>query len=77
MLQTPIIIALFQVYTSNLQGVQQCCTRQNYQHIIAQSSTEAEFIAAAKAGQYILHLQTILAEIGLSQHHVTILYKDN
>ena len=48
-----------------------------YQNIVAQSSTEAEFIAAAEAGCYILHLRTIMQEIGLPQHHTTILYKDN
>ena len=48
-----------------------------YQNIIAQSSTETEFIAAAEAGQYILYLQTIMKEIGLPQHHITIMYEDN
>ena len=48
-----------------------------YQNIVAQSSTEAEFIAAAEAGRYILYLRTIMNEIGLPQHHATIMYEDN
>ena len=48
-----------------------------YQHIVAQSMTEAEFIAAAEAGRYILYLQTIMDEIGLPQHHATVMYEDN
>ena len=48
-----------------------------YQNIVAQSSTEAEFIAAAEAGRYILYLRTIMAEIGLPQHHATVLFEDN
>ena len=44
---------------------------------MAQSSTEAEFIAAAEAGRYILYLRTIMEEIGLPQHHATVIYEDN
>ena len=36
-----------------------------YQPTIAGSSTEAEFTAATETGKYILHLRTILQEIGL------------
>ena len=48
-----------------------------YQNIVAQSSTEVEFIAAAEAGKYILYLRTIMEQIGLPQHHATIMYEDN
>lgn len=48
-----------------------------YQNIVAQSSIEAGFVTAAKAGRYILYLRTIMDEIGLSQHNTMILYKDN
>ena len=48
-----------------------------YQDVIAQSSTEAEFIAAAEAGKHILYLRTILSQIGLEQDNATILYEDN
>jgi hypothetical protein len=48
-----------------------------YQDTIAQSSTEAEFIAAAEAGKYILYLRTILEQIGLEQEKATIIYEDN
>ena len=48
-----------------------------FQSIVAQSSTEAEFIAAADAGKSILYLRTIMQQIGLQQHHATILFEDN
>ena len=48
-----------------------------YQSVVAQSSTEAEFIAAAEAGKNILYLRTIMEQIGIKQHHATILYEDN
>jgi hypothetical protein len=48
-----------------------------YQDTVAQSSTEAEFIAAAEAGKYILYLRTILDQIGLEQEKATIVYEDN
>ena len=46
------------------------------QTVVAQGSTEAELIAAAEA-ESILYLQTIMEEIGLEQHHASILYEDN
>jgi len=48
-----------------------------YQPTIAGSSTEAEFTAATEAGKYILHLRTILQEIGIQQEEATILFEDN
>ena len=48
-----------------------------YQDTIAQSSTEAEFVAASEAGKCILYLRTILHQIGLEQEKATILYEDN
>ena len=48
-----------------------------YQDTIALSSTEAEFTAAAEAGKYILYVRTILDQIGVPQHHATVLYEDN
>jgi hypothetical protein len=48
-----------------------------YQPTIAGSSTEAEFTAATEAGKYILHLRTILQEIGLLQEDATVLFEDN
>ena len=47
------------------------------QSVIAQSSTEAEFIAASDAGKYILYLRTIMEQIGIPQENATILYEDN
>ena len=48
-----------------------------YQDTVAQSSTEAEFVAASEAGKSILYLRTILEQIGLEQERATILYEDN
>ena len=48
-----------------------------FQDTVSMSSTEAEFIAAAEAGKYILYLRSILQEIGLEQQHATILFEDN
>ena len=48
-----------------------------YQPTIAGSSTEAEFAAASAAEKHILHLRTLLKEIGLQQESATILYEDN
>ena len=48
-----------------------------YQPTVAGSSTEAEFTAATEAGKYILHLRTILQEIGLMQEEATVLFEDN
>jgi len=41
------------------------------------SSTEAEFTAAAMAGNAILYVRSILHEIGLDQESATVLYEDN
>ena len=48
-----------------------------FQEIIAQSSTEAEFVAAADAGKIILYVRSILGQVGLPQYAATILYEDN
>jgi hypothetical protein len=48
-----------------------------FQTTIAQSSTEAEFMAAAEAGKYVLYLRTIMKQIGLEQHNASVLYEDN
>ena len=48
-----------------------------YQPTVAGSSTEAEFTAATEAGKYILHLRTILREIGIHQEEATVLFEDN
>ena len=49
----------------------------HFQDTIAISSTEAEFTAAAEAGKFILHVRSILHEIGVEQHHATTLFEDN
>ena len=48
-----------------------------YQDIIATSSSEAEFIAAAEAGKQILYIRSILQAIGIEQKEATTLYEDN
>ena len=51
--------------------------KSKYQDVIATSTSEAEFIAAAEAGKQILYLRTILDEIGIPQDKANILYEDN
>ena len=51
------------------------CTK--FQEVVAMSSTEAEFIAAAEAGKQILYIRSILEEISVPQHEATTLYEDN
>jgi hypothetical protein len=51
--------------------------KSKFQDTRAMSSTEAEFTAAAEAGKYILYVCSILDQIGIPQHHATILYEDN
>jgi hypothetical protein len=48
-----------------------------YQDVIAHSSTEAEFTAACDAGKMILFFRSLLADLGLEQHHASVLYEDN
>ena len=51
--------------------------KSKFQDTCAMSSTEAEFTAAAEAGKYILYVRSLLEQIGIPQHHATILYEDN
>jgi hypothetical protein len=51
--------------------------KSKFQETCAMSSTEAEFTAAAEAGKYILYVRSLLKQIGIPQHHATILYEDN
>jgi hypothetical protein len=48
-----------------------------YQPIVALSSTEAEFAAAADAGKAALYLRSILQELGVEQLLPTVIYEDN
>jgi dUTP pyrophosphatase len=48
-----------------------------FQDVVAQSSTEAEFIAAAEAAKFILYVRSIMDEIGIPQQYATTLYEDN
>ena len=45
--------------------------------MVAQSSTEAEYVAAAMAAREILWLRSFLAEVGVSEPGVTRLWLDN
>ena len=49
----------------------------HYQPIVALSSTEAEFAAAADAGKAALYLRSILHELGVDQLLSTVIYEDN
>ena len=51
--------------------------KSKYQDVVATSTSEAEFIAAAEAGKQILYLRSILDEIGVPQEKATTLYEDN
>ena len=45
--------------------------------IVAQSSTEAEFMGACHAGKLILFVRSILWDLGIPQSAATLLYEDN
>ena len=38
---------------------------------------EAKFIEASDAGEMVLYLTSILQDLGIAQHRVTILYREN
>lgn len=48
-----------------------------FQHAIALSSTEAEWVVACDVGKMILYCRTTLEDLGISQYHTTIMYEDN
>ena len=48
-----------------------------FQHAIALSSTEAEWVAACDAGKMILYFRTLLEDLGLSQEDATVMFEDN
>ena len=47
------------------------------QAVVALSSTEAEYVAAATAAQELLWLRNLLSELGFSQNKATVLHEDN
>ena len=51
--------------------------KSKYQDVIATSTGEAEFIAAAEAGKQILYIRSILQTIGIPQQAATTLFEDN
>jgi len=51
--------------------------KSKFQPVIAHSSTEAEFVAACDTAKHILFYRSLLAELGIEQHHATVLFKDN
>ena len=51
--------------------------RTHFQSTVSQFSTEAEFIAAVKAGKLALYLRSMLDDLGISQVTATPLYEDN
>ena len=48
-----------------------------FQQTVAMLSTEAEFVAAADAGEYALYLRSLLKDLGEDQQSAVVLYKDN
>ena len=51
--------------------------RSKSQSITAQSSTEAEFIAAVTAAKTVRYIRSVLKELGLPQNRPTPIYEDN
>ena len=51
--------------------------RSKAQSITAQSSTEAEFIAAVTAAKTAIYLRSVLNELGFNQDEPTPIYEDN
>jgi hypothetical protein len=48
-----------------------------FQHAIALSSTEAEWVAACDAGKMILYFRALLEDLGIPQEDVTVMFQDN
>jgi hypothetical protein len=48
-----------------------------YQHQIAHSTTDAEWVSACDLGKMSLYFCSILHDLGLPQHDATIIYEDN
>jgi len=48
-----------------------------FQHAIALSSTEAEWVAACDTGRMILYYRALLDDLGIPQHQATIMFEDN
>ncbi len=51
--------------------------KSKFQSIIAQSSTEAEFVVACDTAKMNLFFRSLLQDIGIEQHDATILFEDN
>ncbi|KAL8103750.1 hypothetical protein AgCh_028088 [Apium graveolens] len=60
-----------------LLGTNICSWLSNKQKVVAQSSAEAEYVAAAKATAQAIWLRRILEDIGEKQNEATILFCDN
>jgi hypothetical protein len=50
-----------------------CCV----QITISLITTESEILSASDAGHLALYLRSILAELGHTQHHATVIFEDN
>ena len=48
-----------------------------FQKIVANSTTEAEFVAASDAAKMALYVHSILQDINIHQEYATLLYDDN
>lgn len=60
-----------------LLGTNICSWLSKKQKVVAQSSAEAEYVAAAKATSQAIWLRRILEDIGEKQQEATILFCDN
>ena len=51
--------------------------RTKYQQFIAHSTTDAEWVSACDIGKMCLYFRSILDDLGIPQHDVTVIYEDN
>jgi len=48
-----------------------------FQRNIAHSTSDAEWVSACNLGKQSLYFRSILNDLGMPQHHATVLYEDN
>ena len=51
--------------------------RTKYQHFIAHSTTDAEWVSACDIGKMSLYFRSLLDDLGIPQYDATIIYEDN
>ncbi len=51
--------------------------KSRYQHAIAHSTTETEWVSVVDMGKTSLYFRSILEDVGIPQHDATIIYEEN